>query len=271
MNEKLKKILPVLIVIIIAIVFSAIMIPMLSAKSNSAFQSKCVYNTINISTNTTSAGTNCNASMEILYMSNLIDGDFSIKAELVIETDSEEFTKTYLFKDFDRVDPFNDEINNLYVSKYTTSANIATNDTANSHFAIKKIKSVKYSTNYSTYKDAQQLDYDELESIQAEATKYNNFNHGTKIAYICITVFGYFIILFGLIASISKIWMDNKSNVIETNTISQKFTSTTGESNSTINTNATVTCAYCGAENNITDRKCSNCGASIKKNKNKAE
>ena len=115
------------------------------------------------------------------------------------------------------------------------------------------------------------MDYDELESIQAEATKYNNFNNGTKIAYICITVFGYFVILFGLIASISKIWMDNKSNVIETNTISQKFTSTTGESNSTINTNATVTCAYCGAENNITDRKCSNCGASIKKNKNKAE
>ena len=43
MNSKLKKLLPVLIVLIIAIVFSAIMIPKLSAKSSSAFQSKCVY------------------------------------------------------------------------------------------------------------------------------------------------------------------------------------------------------------------------------------
>lgn len=267
MSKKIKNILKFCIPIALIIIFSIIVIPLLTNGNNSKIKCDYVYKTADVTTNTSPYGSTTTLQVEFIYMGLVISHDASLKVDVVLNTNNGEINSTYTIDNFEKQDLFENK-GNLDYSRYIGTVEIANNDLTNTTYSLKELKSVKYSNNSIDYKDAQKATPDILNNLKEEAAKYSRYMDGTRFGYIVLAVGGYAILLFIAIASIATIFVnpDEELNAQVSNEALSK-----ADTNNTVN--RTIECAYCGTPNDSTAKKCSNCGAQIKKprNKNKSE
>lgn len=267
MAKKLKNILKFCIPIALIIIFSIIVIPLLTNGNNSKIKCDYVYKTADVTTNTSPYGSTATLQIEFIYMGLVIDHDTSLKVDVVLDTNNGEINNTYTIDKFEKQDMFENS-GNLDYSRYIGTVEIAKNDLTSTTYSLNKLKSVKYSTDNINYKDAQKATPDILDNLKEEASKYNRYMHGTRFGYIALAVGGYAILLFIAIASIATIFVNPDEELNEQ--VSNEVLSKT-DTNNTVN--YTIECEYCGTINDSNAKTCSNCRAQLKKprNKNKSE
>ena len=262
-RNKYKILIAVIIPIILISVFSVIMLPKVFSKGDSVIQSDYVYKDIKVHYNNSPTGTTATADIEVLLVDEFITSSSSIKAVLVLTTDNGDITKTCTFDKFTQT---NRDATNLSYKTYKSTAKIVENDQTTTFFRLKEIKSVKYSENYTRYKDIQKLNYDELDDLKAEVVKYSTYNHDTKFMYIGLTVAGYGMLFVISVATITITAASCKAKN-PTPTFASKFVVQEG----TVAGENIIVCQYCNSNNNANAKKCTNCGAQLKRNKSKLD
>ncbi len=239
------------------------MLPKVFSKGDSVIQSDYVYKDIKVHYNNSPTGTTATADIEVLLVDEFITNSSSIKAVFVLTTDSGEITKTCTFDKFTQT---NRDATNLAYTTYKSTAKIVENDQTTTFFRLKEIKSVKYSEDYTRYKDIQKLNYDELDDLKAEVIKYSTYNHDTKFMYVGFTVAGYGILLVISAATIVITVASCKAK-----NLTPTFASEIVAQESSVAEENIIVCQYCHSNNNANAKKCSNCGAQLKRAKSKSD
>lgn len=259
MKSKYKILIAILVPVILIAVFSVIMLPKVFSKGDSVIQSDYVYKDIKVNYNNSPLGTTVTANIEILLVDDFIENSSSIKAELVLSTNVGDVTKTFVFDEFTQT---NNSSTRMDYNTYKSSAKLVENNQNITFLTLKEIKSVKYSTDYTHYKKVQKLDFEQLDDLKAEVVKYTTYNHDTKFMYIAISVAGYGILLVVSVATIVVTIAGCKAK-----DLTQSFSNEITTQENTVANEKIIVCQYCHSNNDANAKKCTNCGAQLKKSK----